>query len=180
MNAHFSTRLVDPDGRFHDLTARINSSADVSPTGSQMPRLVGLAYASKLYRELPELAGLPEMTQFSHNGDEIAFGTSATRAAPRGCSGSRSTRSGVLGVPCCVSIWDDGYGISVPNEYQHYERRPLGAFSPASGASRGEREGFDLYTVKRLGLPGALRDLSRRGRRSCGRSTCRRSSTSSR
>src|SRR5690349_19568853 len=71
MNAHFATCFVDPEGRFLDLTARFNSSADVSPTGSQMPRLVGLAYASRLYREVPGLDEGPR-SRFSVRGDEIA------------------------------------------------------------------------------------------------------------
>jgi len=73
MTAHFSTCLLNPDGSFRDVVDLLNSSSDVSPTGSQMPRLVGLAYASRLYRELPELRGM--MGPFSKNGDEVAFGT---------------------------------------------------------------------------------------------------------
>ncbi len=72
MNGHYGTRSIQPDGTWKDLTAQMNSSADVSPTASQMPRLVGLAYASKLYRELEELQGF---SQYSHNGNEVAFAT---------------------------------------------------------------------------------------------------------
>src|SRR5580692_5014974 len=81
MTAHFSTFLLAPDGAFRRLTELVNSSADVSPTGSQMPRLVGLAYASRLYRELPELA---PMTGFSDHGNEIAFGTIGNASCAEG------------------------------------------------------------------------------------------------
>ena len=144
MTAHFSTCLVGPDGRFHDLTSRINSSADVSPTGSQMPRLVGLAYASKLYRELPELKGV---TGFSSNGDEIAFGTIGNASCAEGMFWEAINAAGVLGIPMMVSIWDDGYGISVPNEHQITKEdlsEVLSGFRRVSGT----RDGFDLYKVK--------------------------------
>jgi len=97
MNCHFATRSLNADGSWKNQTELFNTSADVSPTASQMPRLVGLAYASKLYRELEVLR---EMTQFSRGGDEVAWERSATQVAQRGCSGNRSTR----GV-CCRSRW---------------------------------------------------------------------------
>jgi len=144
MTAHFSTCLVGPDGRFHDLAGRLNSSADVSPTGSQMPRLVGLAYASKLYRELPELR---EMTQFSRNGDEIAFGTIGNASCAEGMFWEAVNAAGVLGIPMMVSIWDDGYGISVPNEHQ-ITKGDLSAVLSGFRRAPGTRQGYDLYTVQ--------------------------------
>ena len=144
MTAHFSTCLVGPDGRFHDLAGRLNSSADVSPTGSQMPRLVGLAYASKLYRELPELR---EMTQFSRNGDEIAFGTIGNASCAEGMFWEAVNAAGVLGIPMMVSIWDDGYGISVPNEHQ-ITKGDLSAVLSGFRRAPGSRQGYDLYTVQ--------------------------------
>ncbi|MFL6290181.1 MAG: thiamine pyrophosphate-dependent enzyme, partial [Thermoanaerobaculia bacterium] len=144
MTAHFSTCLVGPDGRFHDLAGRLNSSADVSPTGSQMPRLVGLAYASRLYRELPELKG---MTQFSHNGDEIAFGTIGNASCAEGMFWEAVNAAGVLGIPMMVSIWDDGYGISVPNEHQ-ITKGDLSAILSGFRRAPGTRQGYDLYTVQ--------------------------------
>jgi pyruvate/2-oxoglutarate/acetoin dehydrogenase E1 component/TPP-dependent pyruvate/acetoin dehydrogenase alpha subunit len=138
---------VGPDGRFHDLTSRINSSADVSPTGSQMPRLVGLAYASKLYRELPELAGLPETAQFSRNGDEIAFGTIGNASCAEGMFWEAINAAGVLRIPMLVSIWDDGYGISVPNEHQ-ITKEDLSEVLSGFRRAPGTRDGFDLYKVK--------------------------------
>ncbi|HEX5716986.1 MAG TPA: thiamine pyrophosphate-dependent enzyme [Thermoanaerobaculia bacterium] len=150
MTAHFSTCLVGPEGRFHNLTERLNSSADVSPTGSQMPRLVGLAYASKLYRELPELR---EMTQFSRNGDEIAFGTIGNASCAEGMFWEAVNAAGVLGIPMMVSIWDDGYGISVPNEVQ-ITKGDLSAILSGFRRAPGTRQGYDLYTVQGWDYPG--------------------------
>ncbi len=115
MNAHFGTRMLDAEGRFRTLTETPHSSADASPTGSQMPRLLGLAFASKLYRELPELG---DLTQFSRNGDEIAFGTIGNASCAEGVFWEALNAAGVMQVPMLVSVWDDGYGISVPNELQ--------------------------------------------------------------
>ena len=150
MTAHFGTCLLGPDGRFLDLAQTLNSSADVSPTGSQMPRLVGLAYASKLYRELPELQG---MHQFSHNGDEIAFGTIGNASCAEGMFWEAINAGGVLGIPMLVSIWDDGYGISVPNEHQ-ITKGDLSAILSGFRRAPETREGYDLYTVQGWDYPG--------------------------
>ena len=116
MNAHFATRLLDDTGAFVRQTDRDNSTADVSPTAWQMPRLVGLAYASRLYRELP---GLDRSRQpvLAH-GDEIAFGTIGNASCAEGIFWEAVNALGVLQAPALVSIWDDGYGISVPNDVQ--------------------------------------------------------------
>ncbi len=153
MTGHFSTCLVGPDGGFHDLTSRMSSAADISPTASQMPRLVGLAYASKLYRQLPELkdgTGAPEggrFSRFSHNGDEIAFGTIGNASCAEGMFWEAVNAAGVLGVPMMVSIWDDGYGISVPNELQ-ITKGDLSAILSGFRRAPGTRAGYDLYTVQ--------------------------------
>lgn len=115
MNAHFGTRSLNPDGSWKNLTERFNSSPDVSPTGSQMPRLVGLAYASRLYRELEELSSFRE---FSNNGSEIAFGTIGNAATAEGMFWEAINAIGVLKSPALISIWDDSYGISVSSEHQ--------------------------------------------------------------
>lgn len=143
MNAHFATRNLNPDGSWKDLTAGYNSSADLSPTGSQMPRLVGLTYASRLYRELPDLAAFKE---FSRNGNEVAWGTIGNASCAEGMFWEAINAIGILGGPLVLSIWDDGYGISVPNEYQIVH----GDLSTAlSGFRRqsGSPTGFDLYRV---------------------------------
>lgn len=115
MNAHFGTRMLDDDGRWKTLTESYHSAADSSPTGSQMPRLLGLAYASKLYRGLEELH---QYAQFSHDGNEIAFGTIGNASCAEGVFWETINAAGVLQVPMLLSVWDDWYGISVPNEMQ--------------------------------------------------------------
>src|SRR5262249_55998749 len=97
----------------------LDSCPDVPPTGSQMPRLVGLAYASRLYRELPGLEG-----RFSKNGDEIAFGTIGNASCAEGMFWEAVNAIGVLGAPALISIWDDGYGISVAHHHQIPKRDP--------------------------------------------------------
>jgi 2-oxoisovalerate dehydrogenase E1 component len=150
MTAHFGTCLLGPDGRFEDLAQRLNSSSDVSPTGSQMPRLVGLAYASRLYREIPELHSLH---QFSHQGDEIAFGTIGNASCAEGMFWEAINAGGVLGIPMLVSIWDDGYGISVPNEHQITKGDLSAVLSGLRRAPEGG-QGYDLYTVQGWDYPG--------------------------
>ena len=144
MNAHFATRSLDENGRWRDLTQQLNSSSDISPTGSQMPRLVGLGYASRLYRELDELKHL---TQFSRNGNEVAFGTIGNASCAEGMFWEAINAIGVLQAPVVLSIWDDGYGISVPNEYQHTKTNLsdlLSGFQREPNSNRG----FDIYSVK--------------------------------
>ena len=115
MNGHYSTRSLNADGSWKDLTRIKNSSADVSPTGSQMPRLLGLALASKLFRSNKELH---QFTNFSDGGNEVAFGTIGDASTSEGMFWETINAAGVLQVPMAVSIWDDGYGISVPKKYQ--------------------------------------------------------------
>ncbi len=115
MNNHFGSRLLDNDGRWKDLMQMKNTSSDIAPTASQMQRLLGLAYASKLYRNNPELSYLKE---FSNNGNEVAFGTIGNASTAEGIFFETINAAGVLMVPLAISIWDDGFGISVPNIYQ--------------------------------------------------------------
>lgn len=144
MNAHFGTRMLDAAGKWTAVADAYQSSADISPTGGQMPRLLGLAYASKLYRELPELH---DFTQFSRNGNEIAFGTIGNASCAEGVFWEALNAAGVLQVPMLLSVWDDGYGISVPNELQVAK----GSISELlSGFRRDESStrGFELEVVK--------------------------------
>ncbi|HEY4590138.1 MAG TPA: thiamine pyrophosphate-dependent enzyme [Thermoanaerobaculia bacterium] len=142
MTAHFSTCMLDEAGELRGLAGLLNSSADVSPTGSQMPRLVGLAYASRLYRELPGLDG-----RLSKNGDEIAFGTIGNASCAEGMFWEAVNAIGVLGAPALISIWDDGYGISVANEHQ-ITKGDLSAVLSGFRRAPGSSQGYDLYTVK--------------------------------
>jgi pyruvate/2-oxoglutarate/acetoin dehydrogenase E1 component/TPP-dependent pyruvate/acetoin dehydrogenase alpha subunit len=157
MNAHFGTRMVDAQGRFATLTDGPQSSADASPTGSQMPRLLGLAYASKLYRELEDLR---EMTQFSRNGDEIAFGTIGNASCAEGIFWETLNAAGVLQVPMLVSVWDDGYGISVPNELQ-VAKDSISELIAGFQRSEESPKGFEIEVVRGWDYP-ALVDTYQR------------------
>ena len=144
MNAHFATRSLDANGRWHNLTQQPNISADISPTAAQMPRLVGLGYASRLYRELDELQHL---TQFSRRGNEIAFGTIGNASCAEGLFWEAVNAIGVLKAPVVLSIWDDGYGISVPNAHQ-ITKQNLSELLKGFQREPGCHEGFDVYSVK--------------------------------
>lgn len=151
MNAHFATRSLDRHGKWRDLMAAYNTASDISPTGSQMPRLVGLALASKVYRKLE---ALHEMTQFTNKGNEVAFGTIGNASCAEGMFWESVNAIGVLKVPAVLSIWDDGYGISVPNEIQL-----IGDLSDMlSGFQRKGKggSGYDLYRVAAWDYPGLL------------------------
>lgn len=142
MNGHFATRMIDEKGNFKNLAKLKNSSSDISPTAGQMPRLVGLAYASKLFRNNPELAQFKEL---SNRGREIAFGTIGNASTSEGMFFEAINAAGVLQVPMLVSVWDDDYGISVPKEYQTTK----GSISKILGGfQRTETEkGFEILTV---------------------------------
>ncbi|HON19330.1 MAG TPA: thiamine pyrophosphate-dependent enzyme [Salinivirgaceae bacterium] len=114
-NNHFGTRSLDENGEWKDLTKQKNSSADISPTAGQMPRLLGLAYASKIYRNVEELK---TWKKFSDNGNEVAFGTIGDASTSEGHFWETLNAAAVLQIPLAISIWDDGFGISVPKKYQ--------------------------------------------------------------
>lgn len=143
MNGHFATRMLHPDGTLKDLAKEKNSSADISPTASQMPRLVGLAYASKLFRNNPDLASF---TTLSQHGNEIAFGTIGNASTSEGMFFEAINAAGVLQVPMLTAVWDDGYGISVPAEYQTTK----GSISKIlAGFQRTKTEkGMEILTVR--------------------------------
>jgi pyruvate/2-oxoglutarate/acetoin dehydrogenase E1 component/TPP-dependent pyruvate/acetoin dehydrogenase alpha subunit len=153
MNAHFGSRSLNSDGSWKDLTAQPNSSSDVSPTGSQMPRAVGLAYASKLYRQLDELRSF---TQFSHNGDEVVFATIGNASAAEGLFWETINAIGVLRVPAIVTVYDDGYGISVANESQ-IAKENISELLEGFRRPPGECcDGFDIYVVKGWDYPALI------------------------
>lgn len=149
MNAHFASRSLNPDGSWKNLMEMYNTSADLSPTGSQMPRLVGLAQASTLYRQLAELK---TFSQFSNNGNEIAFGTIGNATCAEGLFWESLNAIGVLKCPAVISIWDDGYGISVPNEFQ-ITKENLSELLSGFQRPAGSNHGFDLYQANGWDYP---------------------------
>lgn len=143
MTSHFATRSLEKDGSWKNLTQQKNSSADISPTSGQMPRLLGLAQASKFYREFPEA---DSGKQFSINGNEVAFGTIGDASTSEGAFWEAVNAGGVLQIPMIISIWDDGYGISVPAKYQ---RTKSNLSELLSGFQRNEEQrGYEILTVK--------------------------------
>lgn len=148
MNCHFATRSINEDGSWKDLTQMKNSSADIAPTGAQMARLVGLAYASKLYRQNPELAYLKN---FSVDGNEVAFGTIGNASTSEGVFFEAINAAGVLQIPMAVSVWDDGYGISVPAKYQTTKED---ISEILKGFQRNDTEnGYEIFKVRGWDYP---------------------------
>ena len=115
MGGHFATHSLDENGNWKNLTQQKNSSADISPTAGQMPRLLGLAQASKIYRNVK---GLENLTHFSKEGNEVAWGTIGNASTSEGLFFETINAAGVLQVPMVMSVWDDEYGISVHAKYQ--------------------------------------------------------------
>ncbi|MGK7396296.1 MAG: alpha-ketoacid dehydrogenase subunit alpha/beta [Candidatus Cyclobacteriaceae bacterium M3_2C_046] len=142
MNSHFANRFIEEDGRWKRLTDHHNCAADISPTAAQIPRLVGLGLASKYYRKNPELK---RYKNFSINGNEVAFGTIGNAATSEGIFLEAVNAMGVLQIPVLLSVWDDGYGISVPNKYQTTK----GDISKAlEGFQRTDKEqGLEIFRV---------------------------------
>lgn len=143
MGGHFATRNLNADGSWKNLMEQKNSSADISPTAGQMPRLLGLAQASKVYRH-NEL--LKDFTNFSEGGNEVAFGTIGDASTSEGLFWETMNAAGVMQVPMVMSVWDDGYGISVPKKYQTTK----GSISDAlAGFQREEGKlGFEIFKTK--------------------------------
>ena len=152
MGGHFATRTLNEDGTWKDLMADFNSSADISPTGGQMPRLVGLAQASKVFKAMPELAA--SMSTFTNGGNEIAVGTIGDASTSEGLFWESMNAACVLEVPMLMSVWDDGYGISVPKKYQTVKESISSALS---GFQREEAtNGLVIYRVKGWDYPNLI------------------------
>ncbi|WP_285010731.1 alpha-ketoacid dehydrogenase subunit alpha/beta [Pedobacter faecalis] len=148
MNCHFSTRSLNEDGSWKNITEIKNSSSDIAPTGGQMARLVGLAYASKLYRQNPELNYLKD---FSIDGNEVAFGTIGNASTSEGVFFEAINAAGVLQIPMAMSIWDDAYGISVPAKYQTTKED---ISEILKGFQRDEQAaGYEIYKVRGWDYP---------------------------
>ncbi len=154
MNAHFSTRSLDEEGEWKDLTEKKNSSPDISPTAGQMSRLLGLAQASKVYQKHESLLEQEEFQKFSQDGKEVAWGTIGDASTSEGVFWETINAAGVLQVPMVVSVWDDGYGISVPRKYQTTKES---ISEVLSGLQRTEEdEGIEILTVKGWDYPALL------------------------
>ncbi len=156
MNGHFGNRLLDEEGKWKPQTAMKNSSADISPTAGQMPRLVGLAYASKLYRENPDLKGFED---FSINGNEVAFGTIGNASTSEGPFFEAINAAGVLQVPMVMSVWDDDYGISVPKEY-HTTKGSISEFLAGMQLTKGKK-GFEVFNVRGWDYPALVETFAK-------------------
>ena len=143
MNNFFATPFVDATGEWLNLTATKNSSSDIAPTGGQMPRALGLAHASKLFRNVKELESFPHL---SNKGNEVCFVTIGDASTSEGHFWETVNAASVLEVPLAIFVWDDGYGISVPKKYQTAK----GSISAAlSGMQHEENSnGLQLYKVK--------------------------------
>ncbi|HET8861329.1 alpha-ketoacid dehydrogenase subunit alpha/beta [Marivirga sp.] len=145
MNGHFATRMLDEAGKYTKLTDRKNSSADISPTAAQMPRLVGLAFASKLFRQNKEL-NKKEFEQYSINGNEVAFGTIGNASTSEGMFYESINAAGVLQIPMLISVWDDHYGISVPQEF-HTTKSSISEALAGFQRTK-DKKGYEILTVK--------------------------------
>ena len=143
MGGHFVTHSLNDDGTWKNLTKQKNSSADISPTAAQMPRLLGLAQASKIYREVP---GITNKSNFSINGNEIAWGTIGNASTTEGVFFETINAAGVLQVPLILSVWDDEYGISVHAKHQTTKES---ISEILKGYQREEdTNGFEIFKVK--------------------------------
>lgn len=143
MNAHFATKMVDANGDWLNLTQLKNVSSDIAPTAGQMPRGLGLAFASKAFRGIMQTHTL---TQLSNNGNEICFCTIGDASTSEGHFWETVNAAGVLQVPLAVFVWDDGYGISVPKKYQTTKASisdALKGFQKKDGTN-----GIDIYKLK--------------------------------
>jgi pyruvate/2-oxoglutarate/acetoin dehydrogenase E1 component/TPP-dependent pyruvate/acetoin dehydrogenase alpha subunit len=145
MNSHFASRLIDEDGNWIDQTKSKNTSSDISPTGGQMARLLGLAQASKVYRNEKALKG-KEWKKFSNKGNEIAFGTIGDASTSEGVFWETINAAGVLQVPLLMSVWDDGFGISVHKKYQTTKESISEVLSGFQRTK--EKNGYEIFTVK--------------------------------
>ncbi len=162
MNNHFSSHSLDEQGNWKDITRQKNTSADISPTAGQMPRLLGLAQASKVYREHPHKEIIQK--NFSRNGSEVAFGTIGDASTSEGHFWETMNAAGVMQVPMAMSVWDDGYGISVPIEYQTIKKSISEALK---GFQRDKNnKGFEIYTEKGWNYPGLI-EMYREGIELC-------------
>ena len=147
MNCHFATPFITPEGGFLDLKNRYNISSDTAPTAGQMARGLGLAFASKKFREIPALCG-----DLSDHGNEVTFLTIGDASTSEGAFWETVNAAGVLQVPLAISVWDDGYGISVPKKYQT-TKESISVVLEGFRAHEGDETGLEIYTGKAWDYP---------------------------
>jgi len=152
MNAHFGSRFIKSDGSWRNQMEMYNVVGDVSPTAAQMPRAVGLAYASVVYRGVEQLNHSKE---FSNNGNEVAWATIGNASTAEGLFWESVNAIGVLKAPAVITIYDDGYGISVSNQYQMVKGN-IGELLEGFQRTPDSNNGFDLYRVKAWDYPALL------------------------
>lgn len=152
MNNHFASRSLDENGQWKNLMEQKNSSADISPTAGQMPRLLGLALASKLFKENTDLHALKT---FTNHGNEVAFGTIGDSSTSEGHFWETINAAGVMQVPLAISVWDDGWGISVPNKYQTTKQNISEVLSGFQNNEQGK--GFDILRGKGWDYPNLVK-----------------------
>ncbi len=159
MGGHFSTHSLNEDGSWRNLTAQKNSSPDISPTAGQMPRLVGLAQASKIFRNVK---GIENKTNFSINGNEVAWGTIGNASTSEGLFWESINAAGVLQIPMVMSVWDDEYGISVHARHQTTKEN---ISEILKGFQRNEDEkGFEIIKVKGWDYPALIETYQKAGK----------------
>jgi 2-oxoisovalerate dehydrogenase E1 component len=146
MGGHYSTRNLNSDGSWKNLMEQKNSSSDISPTAGQMPRLLGLAQASKVYRNHENLKYNKDFQSFTNDGNEVAFGTIGDASTSEGGFWETMNAAGVLQVPMVMSVWDDGFGISVPKKYQTIKQSISEALSGFQRTT--DKLGFEIFKTK--------------------------------
>ena len=157
MGGHYNTDLIDENGSWLTQTDRYNSSSDVSCTASQMPRLVGLAMASKLYRSEKSF----DNPKFSINGNEVAWGTIGNASTSEGLFFESLNAAGVHQIPMVISVWDDEYGISVDNSFQTVKESISEALA---GFKRNKsKDGFEIFSVKGWDYPNLIHTFQKAG-----------------
>ena len=151
-NNHFGSRSINEDGSWKDLTKQKNTSADISPTAGQMPRLLGLAWASKLFRNNKELH---QFKTLSNKGNEVAFGSIGDASTSEGHFWETVNAAGVLKVPMALSVWDDDFGISVPKKYQTTKQSISTLLKGFEIDKNGD--GYYIYTAKGWDYPALVK-----------------------
>lgn len=151
MGGHYASRNLDENGEWKDLMSQKNSSSDISPTAGQMPRLLGLALASKIYRHHTSLSDIEEFKKFSNGGSEVAFGTIGDASTSEGPFWETINAAGVLQVPMVMSVWDDGFGISVSRENQTTKNSISEALAGMQRTS--DKPGYEILVTKGWDYP---------------------------